>query len=83
MKLEVYCLKDNKVGEFSHPFFCQNQSVAHRILDSSVNGRKDTDLYMHSSDFEMWHLGEFDTKTGEIKSKVKFIESCSDVRRVE
>lgn len=83
MMLKVYCLKDNKAGEFAQPFFAQNDAIAHRLLDSSVNGRKDTDLYLHSSDFELWALGEFDTKTGELKSDVKYLECCVDVRRVE
>lgn len=83
MILGVYSLKDVKAGDFASPFTCPNDNVALRLLDSSVNGNHDTDLYKFSADFELWKLGNFDTKNGSLTSDVVFISSCADVRRVE
>lgn len=83
MIIGVYSLKDTKAGDFAAPFTCPNDNVALRLLDSSVNGNHDTDLYKFSSDFELWKLGNLDSKTGAITSELVFLASCADVRRVE
>lgn len=83
MIIGLFSLKDTKAGEFAAPFTCPNDNVALRLLDSSVNGNHDTDLYRFSSDFELWKLGDVDSKTGVITSNVVYMASCADVRRVE
>ena len=74
MKLNVYCIKDVKVGEFESPFYMKNHATAIRACVDTVEQGK----MPYAADKELFCLGEFDTESGLITSKVDFIYNLVD-----
>ncbi len=66
MEKKLYSIKDKVAGEFSQPFYCNNDDVAKRIVINSFLSSKDVRL--HSCDYFLYSLGSFDISTGDILS---------------
>lgn len=67
MKKELYAIRDVKVG-FLAPMVDDNEASAMRNFEYAVHNN-DIINFM-PSDFELYHIGSFDTDSG-------IIESCS------
>lgn len=65
--MEVYSVRDSKVGAYMAPFFVPNSSVAVRMVTDTANDPS-TLLYKHPEDFQLFHIGTFNESTGEIKA---------------
>lgn len=63
MKYSIYAIRDDATGEFSLPFFCQNDDVAHRTMFDVLSNRESM-LFLHSEDYHVYVLGDFDSETG-------------------
>ena len=80
-KLNIYVIKDVKVGSFtSAPMVLVNDDVAVRTFKAAVNAKNGSQICEYYEDMQIWKLGEFDDKTGEIISNVEFIANGSDVK---
>lgn len=79
-KLEVYAIKDIKVG-FWKPFVQPNEAVAIRDFVNMVNGSDDRFVRDNYSDLELYRLGYFCDSTGAIESSVEFVAAGSAVKR--
>lgn len=77
MEKKVYSIKDNVAGEFSQPFYCNNDDVAKRIVTNSFLSSKDVKL--HSCDYYLFCLGSFDISNGKIFSDPAVICCLSDL----
>ena len=62
--MSIYSVFDKKAVSFSPLFIAQNDEVAKRMV--SVSLLDDTMLSHSPSDFALYHLGEFDTNTGNV-----------------
>lgn len=80
MTLKIYAIKDTKVG-FMQPFYQANNAVAIRSFTNAVNAEQTNNINQNIEDMELWHLGEFNDDTGEIKSEVTFLCKAVDVKR--
>lgn len=80
MKINIYSIKDTKVGAFKSPFYAQNNMVAMRSLKNAVNDKNGGELYLNAEDFQLFNLGEFDDITGQITNNVEFICNAIDLK---
>lgn len=63
----LYAVHDSKADAFYAPFPAPNDQLATRWLVEMVNDL-DTVFGKHPEDFTLYHIGYFDTKTGELAS---------------
>lgn len=82
MVKELYGIKDCKIGEVLHLFEAVNEEIARRQMGNAVNDDTKTELVLNTSDFELYRLGKFNHKTGEIESKVEFICNLIEFKKV-
>lgn len=64
MILGVYCIKDAKVGWLT-PTVDQNDASAARNFVHAMRNSQSI-LYTHPKDFDLYHIGEFDSETGKL-----------------
>lgn len=77
MKIGFYCVKDDFLG-FQEPFCSMNDSSAIRQFDMMVS-KKDTIFNLHSENFNLYKLGEFDTESGLVDNSIVFLVSGSSI----
>ena len=84
-KIKIYSIKDLKEGKFAQPFYFINDAMAKRALFGSVNyGEKGkSTLADYPTDYDLYKLGEYDEKTGELKTDIKFICNAGDLKNKE
>ena len=83
MKLKMYAVKDTVQGEMMNPFLLRNDEEAKRTFGVAVNSGRDNNICIYYKDMQLYALGEYDTVTGEIASKVEFVCSGTDVKTIE
>lgn len=66
-ELELYSIKDLKIGKFLPPFFASNREEATRLMREQVN-YKSSLISSFPSDYELYFLGTFTDFTGEINN---------------
>lgn len=75
MKINLYSIKDTKMG-FQQVFCLPNNASAIRWFGDTVTN-KDHPMNKHPEDYQLFSIGTFDDQTGEITSKVDFLENAS------
>ncbi len=60
----IYTVHDVKAETFMPPFFVPSKGLAIRAFEDCVNS-KDHHFGKHPADYTLFHLGFFDTDTGE------------------
>lgn len=83
MKMNIYAIKDTKVGAFKSPYYSYNDQVAVRSLANAVNDQNAGELYLNADDFQLYCLGEYNDVTGEIFSNIKFVINAIDLKKGE
>lgn len=85
MMLKVCAIKDCAVQVFERPVFVPHTQGAMRSFADEVNRQGSADmpnhLNLHAEDFELWHVAEFDTETGEFVDVRQRIARGPDVKR--
>lgn len=71
MKVSIYAVRDIK-NDFGAPFTATNDNVAKRMYQAEQKN-KDSMLAQFPADFELWKLGDYDTKTGQIYTDIENI----------
>lgn len=68
MKLFCLSVRDVKADSFGQPFFSTSIGQAVRSFGDEINrAAQDNILYLHPDDFELFHLGMFDTDNGQFE----------------
>lgn len=68
MKIVAVCVRDMRAGLFWNPMFTQTLGEAVRAFEDQVNRAEENNLlYKHPQDFELYHLGTFDTSTAQFE----------------
>lgn len=62
----IFSCYDSKANLYSNPFYSVSLETAERDFAVACNDCK-SDLYVHSSDYSLVMLGEFDDETAEFK----------------
>lgn len=65
MFFQVVAVKDLAVNSFTTPVVVNHVGSAIREFTSAASNPK-SEFYIHAADFELFHLGEFDSDTGEV-----------------
>lgn len=63
--LQAFAVFDIKTDSYSTPFFFPNKEVAMRSIGDIVNNEENHQFYKYPSDFGLWYLGDFDSKSVE------------------
>ena len=63
MKLCQYTIFDNVHEAYHHPYSMENDAMALRQFANMAND--DTQIAKNPEDYSLWHLGSFETTTGE------------------
>lgn len=64
MKQVVMAMFDKAAGFYGQPFFVSARNLGVRAFRDAVNGKTDDQICKHSSDFELYQLGTFDSESG-------------------
>jgi hypothetical protein len=67
-KLNVYAIRDTKTEAYARPFYLQNDDVMKRALINSIADEQSL-FHTNTEDFQCFHLGTFDEKTGIIEAQ--------------
>lgn len=68
MILNMYCIRDRATDSFGNPMFLMSHGQAIRSFTDEVNrAATDNTIYAHPDDYDLYHLGEYDTVQGEFK----------------
>ncbi len=81
MKLNVYAIKDIKLGKFAQPIIANNDEIMKRMLTAAVNSEEITALREFPEDFDLYKIGEYSEETGKITSKVEFITNAAMTKK--
>ncbi len=83
MKLRIYTIKDTITGEMAMPFTQVNEKAMLRSAAIMANSAQENGLTQNIEDKQIWSLGTFDNLTGEIKSKVEFVQNVVDLKQTK
>lgn len=65
MKIKLFSVLDDKLGQFNSPMAFQSIGIANRAFADEVNREAaDNPMYKYPGDFSLYHVGEFDAMTG-------------------
>jgi hypothetical protein len=82
MKLPVLAVRDSAALAFNRPITAQTIATAVRSFRDEANrAATDNTLYNHPSDFELWHLADFDEDSGSFEAvDVRCVCRAKDVK---
>lgn len=63
MKLQVFAVKDRALEAHMTPWFAQTTGQAIRMFSDEINNPQ-SPMNKHPDDYDLWHLGSWDDKTG-------------------
>lgn len=66
--MNLYSVKDNKVGIYQRPFVSVNDAEASRELHRAVQDNT-LQLSMYAEDFDLYYIGKIDDNSGKITQK--------------
>lgn len=80
MILHAVAVRDLATDSFNRPFFVQHSAQAVRSFSDECNN-KDSDIFRHSQDYELWLLGSFDDSSGLFASTAERLARAIDLRK--
>lgn len=60
---KIVAVRDRALDAFGQPFFIPSNGAAIRSFQDEINN-KDSELYKHPDDYDLYELGEYDDNTG-------------------
>lgn len=69
MKIQIYAVRDRATDQYGNPFYTLAHGQAIRGFTDQVNGKENNELAHHPEDFDLYHLGEYETETGHFTTK--------------
>lgn len=69
MIIRVFAVYDSKTVAFMQPFFSQSSGSAMRAFGDAAND-KQSGLYKHPGDYQLYEIGTFDDNEGFLKACV-------------
>ncbi len=82
MKVELYSVKDTKLGKFCTPFTAPNDEIAKRMLQSTIMAGGNN-IAQFPEDFQLFKLGNYDEDTGELTTENKFLANATEFVKKE
>lgn len=67
MILQIVAVRDRAADAFGRPVFAHTVGQAIRSFQDEINRvAPDNEMNKHPSDFDLWHLGEFEDNSGKL-----------------
>lgn len=66
MRLKLYAIHDQAVKEFIGPEVCKTHAEAERKFRMNVNKEENGFLYANPENFNLYHIGDYDTEKGQL-----------------
>lgn len=67
MQSKIYSVRDSKGEFYEKPFYAHTHGEAERMFHQAVNS-PETSLNKYPTDFDLYHLGDYDNITGKIQA---------------
>lgn len=67
MELKIYSIRDLKAETYNAPFYQPTHGLAERYFQNLVKDDK-SQLHQYPDDFDLFHLGTYNTDTGRFKT---------------
>lgn len=80
MKINLYSVKDTKLGKFAQPFCAPNDDIAKRMLTSTISAGNNN-IAEFPEDFQLFKLGKYEEETGTLESEVEFLANATELKR--
>lgn len=81
--MKLYCFYDRKAADFFNVFTAVNDECAKRNITPIVNDSNPKNNLSHfAADFDLYALGDLDTKSGILTPACDFICSLVDLKEV-
>lgn len=77
--MKIYSIFDRKAGYHSSVTCYENDDLFKRAVSDLVNA-KGILLSTHADDFDLYSLGEFDSKTGVVSPEMTFICGAASLK---
>lgn len=82
MKVNLYSIKDTKLGKFCQPFTAPNDEIAKRMLASTMLDKSDTNaMYNFAEDYQLFKLGNYDEETGTLETENTFLANATEFKK--
>lgn len=81
--MKLFCIYDKKSGAYQSIVAYPSPGALERDIALVVNdAHSRTLLYTNAADYDLYMIGEWDVKTGEISPAHQFIRCCADLKQV-
>lgn len=67
MKQKILAVHDRAINAYMQPFFTPALGAGVRAFQDEINNEQ-SPMHKHPDDYDLYHLGEFDTETGNFTS---------------
>lgn len=79
MNINLYSVKDTKLGKYCQPFTAPNNEIAKRMLHSTVRAGGNN-IADYPEDFQLYKLGHYEEDTGELHNEMEFIANATEFK---
>lgn len=82
MRYNLCAILDAKLGEYGPPMAFQKSGQAVRQFGDEVQRQdKNNQMYTHPEDFTLWHVGDYESETGEVFTQApRLLASASEYK---
>lgn len=80
MILHAVAVRDSATESYNRPFFVQHPAQAVRSFSDECNN-KESDMFRHAQDYELWLIGTFDDSTGFMASNPERLARAVDLKK--
>lgn len=77
MKINMYSIKDTKLGKYCQPFVAPNNEISKRILHSTIKAGNNN-IADYPEDFQLYKIGTFDEDTAELTTDTQFVANATE-----
>lgn len=76
--MNIYSIKNEKLGYFNRPIFCESDIEARSLILNILMSDSDRAMVGLKGDLSLYYLGHIDFKSGLISPSFELNECCSD-----
>lgn len=80
MNIELYSMKDTKLGKYCTPFQAPNKEIAKRMLQSTIMAGGNN-IAEFPEDFQLYKIGTFNEDTAELQTDIKFVANATEFKK--
>lgn len=82
MNINLYSIKDTKLGKYCQPFTAPNNEIAKRMVTSTIRAGGNN-IADYPEDMQLYKLGYYNEDTGELVTELEFLANCTEFTKKE